>query len=68
MIEVGQPPYWRRGGRSLVIISMLLFGAIAFTAAVSAGEVPSDEPEVCTTTVYEGCPSRWEAEWATPTG
>jgi|TARA_B110000305_G_scaffold222145_1_gene265514 hypothetical protein len=46
-------------------MAVLVTAALAWTLAIGSGANEQvDEPEVCTTTVYEGCPSRWLIFWS----
>jgi hypothetical protein len=55
----------RRWNPALAKMAVLITAALAWTLAIgSSANEQVDEPDVCTTTVYEGCPSRWEYLWA----
>ena len=55
----------RRWNPALAKMAVLGTAALAWTLAIgSSANEQVDEPDVCTTTVYEGCPSRWEYLWA----
>jgi hypothetical protein len=55
----------RRWNPALAKMAVLVTAALAWTLAIgSSANEQVDEPDVCTTTVYEGCPSRWEYLWA----
>ena len=55
----------RRWNPALAKMAVLITSALAWTLAIgSSANEQVDEPDVCTTTVYEGCPSRWEYLWA----
>ena len=61
--EQSQPG--RRWRPALAKMAVLVTAALAWTLAIgSDANEQVDEPDVCTTTVYEGCPSRWEYLWA----
>jgi len=55
----------RRWNPAVAKMAVLITAALAWTLAIgSSANEQVDEPDVCTTTVYEGCPSRWEYLWA----
>lgn len=66
-LDRSQSQRWQRWAPVLAAAAVIAAGASAW--AITATGNPADwvdEPEVCTTTEYEGCPGRWEVEWANP--